>query len=124
MKEEVKLWWEYTEADIKTAEHANDANDYYAVGFWAQQAVEKGIKALILHKGAEFKKIHDLEALGKRVNAPEAIIDKCKKISPAYTIARYPDAASKPASSVSKAEAEELLKLAKEVIKWVKEQMK
>lgn len=124
MKEEVKLWWEYAETDIKTAEHAQETNDYYAVGFWAQQAVEKGLKALILHKGVEFKKIHDLEALAKRVNAPEAMIDRCKKISPAYTIARYPDAASKPASSVSKAEAEELLKLAKEVIKWVKEQMK
>lgn len=124
MKEEVRLWWEYAEADIKTAENSNNAGDYYAAGFWAQQAVEKGLKALILLRGEEFKKIHDLEALAKNVKADEAIIDKCRKISPAYTIARYPDAASKPASSVSEEEAEELVKLAKEVLVWIRGQMK
>lgn len=124
MNEEVKMWLEYAKADIKTADNSNKAGDYYAAGFWAQQAVEKGLKALILHKGCEFKKIHDLEALAKKVNAPKVIIDNCKKISPAYTIARYPDAASKPTSSISKTEAKELLKLAKEVLAWIKEQMK
>lgn len=124
MKEEVRLWLGYAEADIKTAGHAAEAGDYYAAGFWAQQAVEKGLKALILHKGAEFKKIHDLEALAKKINASGAIIDKCKRISPAYTIARYPDAASKPAKSVTKEEAEELVNLAKEVLEWAKSQMK
>lgn len=124
MREEIKLWWEQAEADIKSAEHASKSGDYYAAAFWAQQAVEKGLKALILHKGAEFRKIHDLEELAKNVAAPEKIIDNCKKISPAYTIARYPDAASRTASSVSKEEAEELVKLAKEVLVWIKGQMK
>ncbi|MBI2144420.1 HEPN domain-containing protein [Candidatus Woesearchaeota archaeon] len=124
MKEEIKLWWSYAEADLKTAEHAAEAGDYYAAGFWAQQAVEKGLKALVLYKGSEFRKIHDLETLAKKVDATAAIIDKCKKISPAYTIARYPDAALKPAKSVTKEEAEELVKLAKEVLEWAKNQMR
>ncbi len=124
MKEDVKLWWKQSEADIKTAKHSGEAGDYYAAGFWAQQAVEKGLKALILNKNAEFKKIHDLESLAKEVGADNNVIDKCRKINPAYTIARYPDTASETADSISKEESEELIKLADEVIKWIKGQLK
>lgn len=60
MKESVKRWWEQANADVKTAKHSHAAGDYYAAAFWAQQAVEKGLKALMLHKGKLFKKIHDL----------------------------------------------------------------
>lgn len=122
MNEEVRLWWERSNADINTAVHSNNAGDWYAGGFWAQQSVEKALKALIIHKGEEFRKIHDLEALARRLDASESIIDKCRKISPAYTIARYPDAASK--TSVKESESLELVKLAMEVLLWVEKQLK
>lgn len=124
MKEDVKRWWEQAEADIKTAKHSKDSGDYYAAAFWAQQSVEKGLKALILSKSDTFRKIHDLEQLAKQAGADKEIIVKCKKIEPAYTIARYPDATFKTFKSIGKKDAEELISAALEVMEWIKKQLK
>lgn len=124
MQEDVARWWKQSEADIRTAMHSSSAGDYYASAFWAQQAVEKGLKALILHQGKTFRKIHDLEQLAREVKADDKIIDKCRKIEPAYTIARYPDATAETFESISRKDADELLREAEEVLSWIKEKLK
>ena len=44
MENEFIKWLMQSEADLKTAGHSFDAEDYYAAAFWAQQAVEKALK--------------------------------------------------------------------------------
>lgn len=53
--------------------------------------------------------------LARSANAPVNIVELCAKITPAYTAARYPDTPAK----YSKADSEELLKYATEVLQWV-----
>lgn len=59
--------------------------------FFAQQAAEKALKSLQIKKFGGFKKVHDLVLLAKYVGAPEEVIENSEKITPFYTITRYPD---------------------------------
>ncbi len=51
------------ERDLKRAELAFKERDYPATAFWAQQAVEKALKALLLLKKGTFPKIHNIKRL-------------------------------------------------------------
>ncbi len=54
---------EKDEKDWKRAERALDGTDAEEAGFWLQQALEKYLKAYLLSKKWELKRIHDLEIL-------------------------------------------------------------
>jgi len=89
-----------------------------AAAFHAQQAAEKALKALLVHRGVVPPKVHDLTELAARTGAPSEVKDACKALSPAYLEARYPDV---PASA---GPAPPLIAKAKEVIAWIESQMK
>ena len=61
----VKLWMEYGDRDLHTAEiihaHASEYSDM--IGFHCQQAVEKYIKAYLIFLNIEFPNTHNLTLL-------------------------------------------------------------
>jgi HEPN domain-containing protein len=91
--------------------------------FDAQQAAEKAIKALLLQRGIRFPYVHDLaellrlleqrgEEIPLQVSAAEQLTD--------YAVeARYPGLAE----PVSRAEYEEALNMAEEVVRWAEERI-
>ena len=48
MRPEAEPWWRQALADLDTAKVTDAAARHYATSWFAQQAVEKGIKALLL----------------------------------------------------------------------------
>ena len=89
--EEIKEWFESGMKDFKAAENSLQTKDYGWACFQAQQAVEKGLKALYVKKYEELLKAHDLVLLARKVDAPEKIVILCSKINPCYVDTRYPD---------------------------------
>lgn len=122
MRKEVENWWKQAEADLRTASNSFNSGDYYACVFWSQQAVEKALKALYLKRFNELPKIHDLTIFAKKLDLSSNLYENCEDLTNVYTETRYPDMSDIiPAKKFTKEEATEFLEKAKEVIKWIKE---
>jgi HEPN domain-containing protein len=70
-REFVHQWLRKAHDDLATARHlANERGEFgFAIGFHAQQAAEKLIKAFLVWHQIEFSKTHDLEVLASLVTA-------------------------------------------------------
>jgi len=119
MKKEVQDWWKQALMDMKNAEKNLKIEAHYVSAFLSQQAVEKALKTLLIKRTNNFPKIHDLVELSRKVDAPSDIVKLCAKINPAYTATRYPDVAR----DFDIDEVKEVMKSAKEVLKWVKKEI-
>src|SRR5687768_8491915 len=75
MRAETQLWWRQAEADLETARILLPAGRFYAVSWFSQQAVEKGLKALFSERrvGAVPPRTHDLEFLGDELSVPSHV---------------------------------------------------
>ena len=122
IKEEVKKWLRMAKDDLDSAKVNFDNGKYYVCVFLCQQAVEKGLKALLIKKTGSLLKIHDLIILGRKVNLPEGILNECDKINAIYLDARYGDIGGKiPSEKFDKAISSEFLKSSREILKWLKQ---
>lgn len=113
---EIKKWFEKSKDDLEKAEILFNNEKYDGAVFYCQQSVEKALKALILKKKKELKKIHDLVELGKSVDLPENLLEYCKEITQSYIYSRYPDIED---PKNIKEIASKFLKHSKEIIKWI-----
>ena len=52
MRTEAEPWWRQAQADIETGLQTFQSGRYYAASWFAQQAVEKGLKALYIEQQA------------------------------------------------------------------------
>ncbi|MBU7047510.1 MAG: HEPN domain-containing protein [Theionarchaea archaeon] len=91
MRREINNWWIQAERDLLSARNAFKSKDYYVTAFLCQQAVEKSLKALILHMKREFNPSHSLIYLGKSVGIPDMFHSFLRDLTPQYTISRYPN---------------------------------
>ena len=102
--------------------------DYYACAFWAQQAAEKALKALLISRGKVLK-THDLIELSYAIRDElhidvSQVIDDLRELTAHYTIALYPDAANGlPYEVYTEARAKEALERARRVIEWVRQNL-
>ncbi|HLD86513.1 MAG TPA: HEPN domain-containing protein [Candidatus Nanoarchaeia archaeon] len=90
-EQEALLWMRKAKEDRDTSIYNFQGKRLEAAIFYAQQAAEKSLKALLLMKEGAYPRIHDLTKLSKQLNAPETILRHCAMINPAYTSTRYPD---------------------------------
>ena len=118
MKEEVKKWWKIAKRDLDTSKYNLKGNILAAAAFYAQQAVEKGLKAVLIQKNKPFEKTHDVVKLSILVESPDRIRILCAKIQPVYIESRYPDAEEQDAFT-KKDYIKELVNNADEIIKWI-----
>lgn len=91
--------------------------------FQAQQAAEKALKALLLHRGIAFPYVHDLAQLIRLLlerdeDIPEAVREAAR-LSDYAVETRYPGTAE----PVTREEYLELLALAEGVVLWVEQQL-
>jgi len=129
MRREAHLWIKSAEDDIFDAEIFFEKERYFRTAFFAQQAVEKILKALFIIMAREDPpKIHTITELYRDLknksdfSFPEQIEKQLYFLNKFYTVSRYPDAANGlPSESVDKIEAERALNLAKEVMEYAKE---
>jgi len=124
MRREVRLWLRSAEEDYSDAELLYGSGRYFRTAFFAQQAVEKALKALFLALAREDPpKMHTVTELYRLLREktgfrlPEEIEEQLFFLNKFYTVTRYPDAAGGlPSESVDRLEAERALKIAKGVI--------
>ena len=116
--EEYKEWLQKAEEDLDTAGYLLKGNRFEATVFFLQQSAEKALKALYIKHFKKILRTHDLVLLSKELNAPENIVKECKELTLAYQYSRYPDI---PRIGDLKNKTSDFLKITKEILKWVKE---
>lgn len=121
MRKEIENWLKQAEDDFETAEVCLNNGKFNASAFHSQQAAEKALKALQIQKLGRFDRVHDILALAGTVNAPGEIITCCIRLTPYYTVTRYPDV-GRTAIVVVEETGRDLLGKSKRVIEWVKMQ--
>ena len=107
-------WWNQAVRDLDTAEYLFKGKRCKEASLFCQQAVEKGLKTVLLKNKKELIKIHDLVELGKLVNLGERFYNDCERLTGIYIDVRYPDMGSE---EYSEDESENDLEIAKEILR-------
>lgn len=122
MKKETKIWLEQAEDDYKNGNLLAKSKSYRGAVLFAQQCVEKILKAYILEFKNEIpKKTHKIEHLMKDadLSLEKFNIEHIKELSKSYTWVRYPDLSQR--FYTKKEITQMLLVVAKELYLWVKQ---
>ncbi len=114
-------WLAKAEADLATARREfafSGKRNFDAIGFHAQQAAEKLMKAVLISRDAPAPKIHDLESLDQllRLVGVDRRIDATDlgDLTSAAVHARY------PGNDITAANAEKLLATSESVWAWLR----
>jgi len=128
MRAEIRIWWDQATADLRTAEVNLRADRYYASVFFAQQAVEKALKALVLRKKRNPQTpemfSHSLIYLAKVCRLPDKFHSFLRDLTAEYVNTRYPSAADEPPEALyDQLIASRTFSSAKEVLEWIKKHL-
>ena len=112
-------WLRRAKSNLAKAKQRKPKEAYWEdLCFDAQQAVEKAVKAVLTHRGIEFRKIHDIgELLSLLDQSGEKIPQdfwRADDLTPYAVETRYPS----PAEPVTQKEYREAVKMAEHVIQW------
>lgn len=123
VRREVRLWFEAAREDLVDADDALERKRWFRAAFYAQQAVEKVLKALFfVVRREEPPRIHTVTDLYRLLKDegfgfPADIEEQLFIFNKYYTVTRYPDAANGlPSESVDRVEGERAVELAKRVL--------
>lgn len=116
MQEDIELWLKQAEEDLDAAEKNLKIDVYYVASFLAQQSAEKALKSLYIKQFKELLRVHDLVYLGKKLEAPDELSEKCRFLSKVYIESRYPDELRPPSELFTKSDAQKAIDYAKEVL--------
>lgn len=127
MKEITKKWLDFARADLEAAEVLYESgkthwSDQLCV-YHCHQCVEKILKTVIIKKGNQPKRIHDLISLLEESDAklPKHLQEYIKELNPHYQLPRYPDMPARgPVFKYDKKAAEYHIKKTKEILLWLK----
>jgi HEPN domain-containing protein len=127
---EALRWLEQAVYDLKSVQWNIEGGFYADACFKSQQACEKALKAFCYFKGERNLLGHstrDFLVKSSKYNTDfNQFMKNCKRLDKFYITARYPDALPSgiPHEYFEKEEAEEAVKLAEEVIIFVKQLIK
>jgi HEPN domain-containing protein len=127
VRPEAEPWWEQAEADLETARLNLELSRWYVVAYFAEQAVEKGLKALYVEKrGVLPPRTHHLDELGTEVGVPPAFELDLDLLEPMVVTSRYPDTTggTAPVRVFSETAATQALQASERVIVWVRDQLR
>lgn len=123
---DVADWLDQAEEDVRWAEYNLSGGFYSQVCFIAQQIAEKGFKAYLLSQDKIVKKTHSLTMLLEQCQPyfPQfkKFIQNCALLDNYYTQTRYPTLG--PKGDYSRNEAEQALNWAKEILNFIKKELR
>jgi HEPN domain-containing protein len=122
-QEKVEYWLDISDYDLETAKSMLSSARYLYVVFMCQQAIEKIIKALYIHKlDNDPPKSHNLAFIFQKldIQASVEISSFFNLLSAHYIQNRYPDYKSRLSTTLGKDKAERCLKQTEEAYKWLK----
>jgi len=99
---------------------------WYAVSWFVQQAVEKGLKSLYLDRNGTLPpRTHDLEFLGGEIQATKDVLHDIAILNPAFDLVRYPGPSSRlaPVDLIDEDLATQHFEAAERVMTWLDKQL-
>jgi HEPN domain-containing protein len=124
-----EAWLAEAEADLETAQVLLAGKRYNACAFYAQQAAEKAVKALLFHLH-EAPWGHSVSELLDRVAArgldvPLPLMEGARQLDLHYIPSRYPDAlpSGTPSGHYTQAMGEVALTCARKLVEFVRTQL-
>ena len=122
--EQYKLWIERAKSNLEISKIAVNENVYYEdLCYQSQQAVEKGLKGLLIYYNIEPEFTHNigilLEKLEKFVNIPQNIKEAIN-LTKYAVITRYPG----EYDEITKENYKESINIAKDCLKWIEKTIK
>lgn len=126
MRKEVENWFKQAQADLKTAKDCLKDGNFYASAFFSEQCAEKVLKAYFVYSRKDIApKTHNLFELASGLHVPEEFVRMARRLTPAFIITRYPDAAGGvPAELYDEKTANEAFSEAEAIFGWVKAKLK
>ncbi len=126
MRLEITNWVKQAMADMKTAEDCLTAGNYYACAYFAQQSVEKMLKAFFMLRFKKMPpKIHDLSKLSDLLRLPKDLGSIARDLTPESITTRYPDiAGGVPAELYDKNKARRILTSSMRLLKWLRKRVR
>ena len=127
MIREQALWWlRVAERDLERARRSLSYDDRAAAVFWAQQAAEKALKALLLAFKGGFPKTRSIrrltEELGMDLGLSEEELEDAYELTQYYYLPRYPDVVEGlPDEAISRRTAERAVAVAGRIVERARE---
>lgn len=125
MRPEAQAWWDLAEADLDSAQRSLSTGLFYVSAFLSQQCVEKGLKAVWIHRLRRMPpKTHNLMDLAEEMSAYSRFETEILRLNPLYVTTRYPDAANgPPPRNFNRALTEEIVRDAEKVMAWCRNEL-
>jgi HEPN domain-containing protein len=127
MKNEAKIWLNYAEENLKSAEILLQSLLYNPCLQNAQQCIEKALKALLIEKDIAFKRTHDIFELNNLLITNHVLVDiteeECDLINSIYLPTKYPLGSALPDFVPDQKICEEIMEIAKRVFQDIKNQL-
>ena len=128
MNKVVKNWAATANYDLRTADAMYKAGRYLYVIFMCHLAIEKMLKAILVHKfpGDAPPKIHNLINLAQRteITLPDNLKDFFQRIDNVSVATRYPEDLRTLSKEFNQDTAKRVLTDTKRMIKWLKQHLK
>lgn len=110
-------WWNLAQTDLDSAKIIYEQEIYYVAAFLCHQALEKGLKSVIILTKGELVKTHILRDLAIMVDAPDDVVYQFRSIDPAITETRY---TVKPVRFHDREKCNSLLELTEDLMLWIR----
>jgi HEPN domain-containing protein len=127
MRDETKIWLNYAEENLKSAEILLQSYLYNPCLQNAQQCIEKALKALLIEIGIQFKRTHDIFELNHHLNKSSVFVDiseeECDLINSIYLPTKYPLGNALPDFVPDQKICKEILEITKRVYQDIKNQL-
>ncbi|MFH0962829.1 MAG: HEPN domain-containing protein [Planctomycetota bacterium] len=120
--EAAKSWAEQSRYDLETARAMLGSERYLYVLFCCQQAVEKGLKALIVGRSSNLPpRIHNLLRLAEEagVELPDDQRRFFGELSAYYILSRYPEEIGRAGSPITRDVAAQTLRETEDAMRWL-----
>jgi len=127
--ERYRDWWEEALDDYEAAELLAKLGKYSKACFFAQQASEKALKALMIKRAKTYTGIHSvaelLRMLRRVLDVPGELVKAGEKLDRYYVPTRYPNAwpYGAPHKHYTEEDAREALEYARRILEFVKEKI-
>lgn len=121
MREQTLWWFKVAEKDLERAKRSLSEGDRGAATFWAQQAAEKALKALLIALKGYAPKTHSIrrlfEELGNNLGLSNEELENAYELTQYYYLSRYPDIVEGlPDEAISEQTARRLVTVAEKIV--------
>lgn len=125
MSSEAERWFRQAEHDLENAQKTFEVGAYDVTAFLCQQAVEKGVKALILARTGEApERSHSIQRLAQAAGLLGKLPRDALMLDDFYVAARYPDAVVEvPFEMFATPDAEAALRVAAESLDILRKEL-